>query len=225
MYPDELYHHGILGQKWGVRRFQNRDGSLTDAGKKRYGINPIMAIKDARTKSKRKKALEKARKTRELNKIAKEDITEKKKEWVKSAKTLSEHIDEFTNEEISEALTRLRLLDQVEEMKFNRVKRGVNYISQFGNTAKSINEISKMISTVNKTYNDLFPKDNSSSNNGGGKKKGSGNKQNTGNNNGSSGDKKEPSKTEVLQNAVKELTDKAADKLALSEKDEEKEDE
>ena len=31
-----LCHHGIKGQKWGVRRFQNEDGSLTDAGKKRY---------------------------------------------------------------------------------------------------------------------------------------------------------------------------------------------
>lgn len=31
----ELYHHGIMGQKWGIRRFQNPDGTLTDAGKKR----------------------------------------------------------------------------------------------------------------------------------------------------------------------------------------------
>ena len=33
--PNELYHHGIKGMKWGIRRYQNEDGTLTNAGKKR----------------------------------------------------------------------------------------------------------------------------------------------------------------------------------------------
>lgn len=33
---NELYHHGTMGQKWGIRRYQNPDGSLTEEGRKRY---------------------------------------------------------------------------------------------------------------------------------------------------------------------------------------------
>ena len=36
---EELYHHGIKGQKWGVRRFQNKDGSLTEEGYQHWGLN------------------------------------------------------------------------------------------------------------------------------------------------------------------------------------------
>lgn len=36
---DFLAHYGIRGQRWGVRRYQNPDGSLTDAGKRRYSTN------------------------------------------------------------------------------------------------------------------------------------------------------------------------------------------
>lgn len=35
----ELYHHGIKGQKWGYRRYQNEDGTFTEAGKERYNVN------------------------------------------------------------------------------------------------------------------------------------------------------------------------------------------
>ena len=44
---NELYHHGIKGQKWGVRRFQNEDGTLTEAGKKRYAKTLVRGIERA----------------------------------------------------------------------------------------------------------------------------------------------------------------------------------
>lgn len=40
-YSDELYHHGVKGQKWGVRRYQNKNGSLTAAGKRHYSRETV----------------------------------------------------------------------------------------------------------------------------------------------------------------------------------------
>ena len=36
---NELMHFGVKGMRWGIRRYQNNDGSLTSAGRKRYGEN------------------------------------------------------------------------------------------------------------------------------------------------------------------------------------------
>ena len=54
---DILMHHGILGQKWGNRRYQYEDGSLTPAGRERYGVGPSRSL-SARIDAYRKKRFE-----------------------------------------------------------------------------------------------------------------------------------------------------------------------
>lgn len=56
---NEIYHHGILGQKWGVRRFQNKDGSLTSAGRKRYDVDIDSAKERVKAAKKNAKATSK----------------------------------------------------------------------------------------------------------------------------------------------------------------------
>lgn len=54
-YNDEyLEHHGIAGQKWGVRRYQNPDGTLTEAGKKKYYIDSDGSLKKMNRKNLKK---------------------------------------------------------------------------------------------------------------------------------------------------------------------------
>jgi hypothetical protein len=70
---NRLTHYGILGMKWGIRRFQNKDGTLTTAGKVRYSDH--LTKKDSKwVKKNAEKITEKARKksSKELMKYAKE---------------------------------------------------------------------------------------------------------------------------------------------------------
>lgn len=73
MYENELYHHGIKGQKWGVRRFQNKDGSLTKAGQKRVDKAQRKAAKSNKTErggfifKKKAPTVERAKTDEEIN--------------------------------------------------------------------------------------------------------------------------------------------------------------
>ena len=77
---NELMHWGIKGMKWGVRRYQNKDGSLTPAGKKRYD-NEM-----AKLKEEEKIAKNKLRTQAKLNKL---DEKRKEIEALKSGKPIT----------------------------------------------------------------------------------------------------------------------------------------
>lgn len=71
-YQAELYHHGIKGQRWGVRRYQNADGSLTEAGKKRHA-------RDVRENMAKKKENRIDTSTPDPGRWVREDISRSKK--------------------------------------------------------------------------------------------------------------------------------------------------
>lgn len=80
-----LMHYGILGMKWGVRRYQNKDGTLTNAGKKRYDKELAKIKAEQKIVNNKKKTQAKIDKLEAAKKKLKED-----KESLKTHKTSSE---------------------------------------------------------------------------------------------------------------------------------------
>lgn len=74
-YYDELIHSGVKGMKWGVRRYQNKDGTLTDTGKKRYA-------RDAREKEFNKYDTESGKYYKESKKNGRTDLEADAKRYV-----------------------------------------------------------------------------------------------------------------------------------------------
>lgn len=116
MNSNELMHHGIHGMHWGVRRYQNKDGSLTAAGRKR--INQLDSEYQRLTDKKLSKSSE-------SNTVKKTSAKPKK-------------ISEMTNEEIQEKINRIRLERTLESLTPKEISSGEKFAKFIGDSTVKI---------------------------------------------------------------------------------------
>ena len=118
---NELQHHGIKGQKWGVRRFQNTDGSLTAEGKKRYSVSDYQQAID---------------KTKTAGKIVNEaktlNNTVKKLNDPAAERRIRKSAAEMSDIELQKRVQRLNMEDNYTRMMMHRenLERGRTFVDK-----------------------------------------------------------------------------------------------
>ena len=136
---EELYHHGILGQKWGIRRYQNADGTLTSEGRERmlararkYESKANITIGESHSaKLRRAKLNQKAKDAR--YEIKKSDL--KKARLKKAAQKNSSEsnakrsVKDMSDEELKREIARAKLENEYNQLHPKHVSAGQKFAS------------------------------------------------------------------------------------------------
>jgi hypothetical protein len=120
----ELYHWGIKGMKWGIRRYQNKDGSLTKAGQRRYASeNEKLKAREKEIKGREKAAARQAKlDAKKADLDAREAALKNKKkpaDEAKPAENKPKSMRDMTDDELREYTTRMQLEKQYIEAQKN----------------------------------------------------------------------------------------------------------
>ena len=128
----ELKHWGVKGMKWGIRRYQNKDGSLTRAGKKRQADN-----------------LEKARQAKKAKQDEIREREEKRSKLLKStdASELYKNRDLLSTEEINERLNRLNAEQRLSQLSNQTKSTGMDKVNKALSVGRKINEVYEFTNT------------------------------------------------------------------------------
>lgn len=141
-----LAHYGILGMHWGIRRYQNSDGSLTTAGKNRYrdrlkkfAIGAISGDIVAKKEGPVKEHIEKSRETRrKLGIRSKGDSDRELKKKIKKmvpTKSVKEDISKLSDQELRQRINRQQMEQQYKRMNEDNVTKGKKFAKKVLNAA------------------------------------------------------------------------------------------
>lgn len=135
----ELYHWGTKGMKWGIRRYQNKDGSLTPAGKKRYAAeNEKLKAREKAIKAQEKAVARQAKlDTKKAELDAREAALKSGKTAPKSKDSApkAKSVKDMSDEELNKAVNRARL-----ESEYIRLHpKQESLMTKLGN--KALNEV------------------------------------------------------------------------------------